>query len=131
VIVPTFNEARQPPGADAALMVYPEISMPVVDDNSPDSTGDLADKLARTYSGRIEGVASHGEPRARRSHVDGIRSALNRPWTSSVRWIRICRTIRASCAASLRRANTRTSCDRLALHSRRSDRELAAAAASC
>ena len=39
VIVPTFNERDNLPVLAAALMVYPEISLLIVDDNSPDGTG--------------------------------------------------------------------------------------------
>jgi dolichol-phosphate mannosyltransferase len=79
VIVPTFNERDNLPVLAAALMVYPEISMLVVDDSSPDGTGALADKLARTYPGRIEVLHRTTRRGLGRSYVDGIRSALNRP----------------------------------------------------
>jgi dolichol-phosphate mannosyltransferase len=60
-------------------MVYPEISMLIVDDNSPDGTGELADKLARTYPDRIEVLHRTRTAGLGRSYVDGIRSALHRP----------------------------------------------------
>lgn len=78
VIVPTFNERENLPVLAAALMVYPEINMLIVDDNSPDGTGELADKLARTYSGRIQVLHRTENPGLGRSYVDGIRAALNR-----------------------------------------------------
>ena len=79
VIVPTFNERDNLPVLTAALMVYPEISMLIVDDNSPDGTGELADKLARTYPDRIEVLHRTANRGLGRSYVDGIRSALHRP----------------------------------------------------
>jgi len=79
VIVPTFNERDNLPVLAAALMVYPEISLLIVDDNSPDGTGELADKLARTYPDRIEVLHRTANRGLGRSYVDGIRSALNRP----------------------------------------------------
>ena len=79
VIVPTFNERDNLPVLTAALMVYPEISMLIVDDNSPDGTGELADKLARTYPDRIDVMHRTANRGLGRSYVDGIRSALNRP----------------------------------------------------
>jgi dolichol-phosphate mannosyltransferase len=79
VIVPTFNERDNLPVLTAALMVYPEISMLVVDDSSPDGTGELADKLARTYPGRIEVLHRTTRRGLGHSYVDGIRSALTRP----------------------------------------------------
>jgi dolichol-phosphate mannosyltransferase len=79
VIVPTFNERDNLPVLTAALMAYPEVSMLVVDDQSPDGTGALADDLARTYPGRIEVMHRTGSRGLGRSYVDGIRSVLDRP----------------------------------------------------
>jgi len=79
VIVPTFNERDNLPVLAAALMVYPEISLLIVDDNSPDGTGELADKLARTYPDRIEVLHRTANRGLGRSYVDGIRAALHRP----------------------------------------------------
>ena len=79
VVVPTFNERDNLPVLTAALMVYPEISMLIVDDNSPDGTGELADKLARTYPDRIEVLHRTANRGLGRSYVDGIRAALHRP----------------------------------------------------
>ena len=79
VIVPTYNERDNLPVLTAALMVYSEISMLIVDDNSPDGTGELADKLARTYPDRVEVLHRIANRGLGRSYVDGIRSALNRP----------------------------------------------------
>ena len=79
VIVPTFNERDNLPVLTKALMDFPEVSMLVVDDKSPDGTGALADELARQHPGRIEVMHRSERPGLGRSYVDGIRSALNRP----------------------------------------------------
>jgi dolichol-phosphate mannosyltransferase len=79
VIVPTFNERDNLPPLTHALMEYPEVSLLVVDDRSPDGTGALADDLARQYSGRIEVMHRTTRPGLGRSYVDGIRLALTRP----------------------------------------------------
>ena len=78
VIVPTFNERDNLPVLTNALMQYPEVSMLVVDDQSPDGTGALADQLARDYPGRIEVMHRTARPGLGRSYVDGIRSVLDR-----------------------------------------------------
>jgi dolichol-phosphate mannosyltransferase len=78
VIVPTFNERDNLPVLTKALMQYPEVSMLVVDDKSPDGTGALADELAREYPGRIEVMHRTARPGLGRSYVDGIRSVLDR-----------------------------------------------------
>ena len=79
VIVPTYNERENLPVLTNALMEYPEVSMLVVDDQSPDGTGALADELARAYPGRIEVMHRTGRRGLGRSYVDGIRSVLHRP----------------------------------------------------
>jgi dolichol-phosphate mannosyltransferase len=80
VIVPTFNERDNLPVLTEALMAYPNVSMLVVDDQSPDGTGDLADELARAYPGRIDVMHRTERPGLGRSYVDGIRAALGRPF---------------------------------------------------
>jgi dolichol-phosphate mannosyltransferase len=62
VVVPTFNEAENLPRiVPAILEALPEARVLVVDDHSPDGTGDLADALAAE------------DPRVRVSHRDGPR----------------------------------------------------------
>jgi dolichol-phosphate mannosyltransferase len=77
--VPTFNERENLPVLATALMKDPEVSMLVVDDRSPDGTGELADGLARDYPGRIEVMHRTERPGLGRSYIDGIRSVLDRP----------------------------------------------------
>lgn len=78
VIVPTYNERDNLPVLVAALMEYPEVSVLVVDDNSPDGTGALADDLAREYAGRVDVMHRTGRRGLGRSYIDGIRSVLDR-----------------------------------------------------
>jgi len=50
VVVPTFNEREnRPPLAQRLLALPVPVDMLVVDDNSPDGTGNLADELAAQY----------------------------------------------------------------------------------
>jgi dolichol-phosphate mannosyltransferase len=79
VIVPTFNERENLPVVAAALMRYPHVSLLVVDDQSPDGTGAVADALAREYPGRIDVMHRTALPGLGRSYVDAIASALDRP----------------------------------------------------
>ena len=79
VIVPTYNERDNLPVLVRALMEFPEVSVLVVDDNSPDGTGALADDLAREYPGRIDVMHRTTGRGLGRSYIDGIRSVLDRP----------------------------------------------------
>ena len=48
IVIPTYNEANNLTAMVAALraLPFPDISIFIVDDNSPDGTGALADELA-------------------------------------------------------------------------------------
>jgi dolichol-phosphate mannosyltransferase len=56
VVLPTYNEAANLPQMTTALLdlPMPSLSVLVVDDNSPDGTGQIADQLAIKYLGRID-----------------------------------------------------------------------------
>lgn len=79
VIVPTYNERGNLPTLTAGLMKYPNVRLMVVDDQSPDGTGALADDLARQYAGRIEVMHRTGRRGLGRSYIDGIRKAITEP----------------------------------------------------
>jgi dolichol-phosphate mannosyltransferase len=79
VILPTFNERDSLPLIVRALMLQPDMSMLIVDDRSPDGTGEVADALAREYSGRIDVMHRTEKPGLGRSYVDGIQEAVRRP----------------------------------------------------
>jgi len=55
IVVPTFNEAENIPALATAIFSLPldQIQMLVVDDNSPDGTGKIAEALTAKYGGRI------------------------------------------------------------------------------
>jgi dolichol-phosphate mannosyltransferase len=79
VVVPTYNERENLPVLVAQLMQQPNISVLVVDDQSPDNTGAVADALAREYPGRIEVLHRSGDRGLGRSSIDGILKVLARP----------------------------------------------------
>lgn len=56
VVIPTFNEADNLPGLVAELhaLAVPDLSVLIVDDNSPDGTGRVADLLAERLPGVIQ-----------------------------------------------------------------------------
>lgn len=54
VIIPTYNEAENLPKLVSALFALPlDLNILVVDDNSPDGTGRIADDLAQAYPGQV------------------------------------------------------------------------------
>ena len=79
VVVPTYNELANLPVLAAGLMDQPGISLLIVDDQSPDGTGDLADQLAAEHDGRIRVMHRTGQRGLGRSYIDGLRQALREP----------------------------------------------------
>ncbi len=53
IILPTFNEIENLQPISEAIFAVGSLHILVVDDNSPDGTGDLADRLALRYPGRL------------------------------------------------------------------------------
>jgi dolichol-phosphate mannosyltransferase len=79
VVVPTYNERGNLPTLVEQLMNYPDVSALVVDDRSPDGTGEVADVLARRYPGRLAVLHRTGHKGFGRSYVDGLSAAVARP----------------------------------------------------
>ena len=76
VVVPTYNESDNLPILVPAVMAHAGYRMVIVDDDSPDGTGALADRLAAEYPGRIEVIHRSGTRGLGRSYVDGLKRAL-------------------------------------------------------
>ena len=79
IVVPTFNERANLPTLIAGLMRHPNVKVMVVDDQSPDGTGDVADALAREHVGRVEVMHRTDRRGLGRSYIDGIRKAIREP----------------------------------------------------
>jgi dolichol-phosphate mannosyltransferase len=79
VVLPTYNEASNLPVIVAALLGLPlqGLRILVVDDNSPDGTGDVADTLAGRYGeARMTVVHRPGKKGLGRAYVDGMTRAM-------------------------------------------------------
>jgi dolichol-phosphate mannosyltransferase len=76
VIIPTYNERENLPLVIAGLLVHPGLQVMVVDDGSPDGTGELADRLAAEHNGRIRVVHRTGRRGLGRSYIEGMQLAL-------------------------------------------------------
>ncbi len=79
VIVPTYNERDNVPPLVDALIAHDDIAVLVVDDNSPDGTGAVADDLARRHPTRVSVLHRTTNRGFGRSYIDGIRQALRAP----------------------------------------------------
>jgi dolichol-phosphate mannosyltransferase len=76
VVVPTFNERENLPVLARGVLAHDGFRMLVVDDASPDGTGDLADGLRVEYPGRIDVLHRTGQRGLGRSYVEGLQRAL-------------------------------------------------------
>ena len=76
VIVPTYNERDNIPPLVDALLGHKGVRVLVVDDQSPDGSGDVADAMARRHPGRVDVLHRTAARGFGRSYVDGIKHAL-------------------------------------------------------
>lgn len=79
VIVPTYNERANLPVLVPGIMAHAGVRLLIVDDQSPDGTGAVAEALAREYPGRIEVMHRTGQRGFGRSYVDGMKRAIQQP----------------------------------------------------
>jgi dolichol-phosphate mannosyltransferase len=80
IIIPTYNESENLPLLLAAVFdVQPDVDVLVVDDNSPDGTGDLADALAAEDS-RVQVLHREGKQGLGTAYIAGFRWALERDY---------------------------------------------------
>jgi dolichol-phosphate mannosyltransferase len=78
IVIPTYNERENLEPLVRQILGHEGCRVMVVDDQSPDGTGDLADALAREFPDRIDVVHRTGKRGLGRSYVDGFRLALDR-----------------------------------------------------
>lgn len=77
VIVPTYNERENIQALVEQLLALPvEVRIVIVDDHSPDGTGQIADHLAITYPGRISVIHRAGKLGLGTAYIAGFRRAL-------------------------------------------------------
>ncbi len=78
VVTPTYNEAENLPKLVSALFALPlDISMLIVDDNSPDGTGRIAEELALKFPGRVEVMHRPGKMGLRSAYLNGFQKLLS------------------------------------------------------
>jgi dolichol-phosphate mannosyltransferase len=78
VILPTYNEAENLPKivCDLLKLPLPDLKLMVIDDNSPDHTGDIADGLVSQNPGRLQVVHRRGKLGLGTAYITGFNLAL-------------------------------------------------------
>ncbi len=80
VIIPTYNECENiVPLVTAVLAAHPDLHVLIIDDNSPDGTGELADHLARE-TGRVWVTHRPAKQGLGTAYIAGFRYALERDY---------------------------------------------------
>lgn len=77
VLIPTYNERENLPILVREVMEVPGAEVLVIDDQSPDGTGQLADELSAEYPGRVRVMHRTGQRGLGISYRDGFRHALD------------------------------------------------------
>lgn len=79
IVIPTYNEAENLPLLVTALWGLPDldISIIVVDDASPDGTGDIASQIAKENPVKFEVIHRKGKFGLGTAYIQGFRHALD------------------------------------------------------
>ncbi len=77
IVMPTYNETENLPiMVEALFALIDNLHLLVVDDNSPDGTGELAEKLAQEHEGRISVLHREQKAGLGPAYVAGLKQAL-------------------------------------------------------
>jgi dolichol-phosphate mannosyltransferase len=77
MVVPTYNELENIQKLVPMLLDLPlDLGVIVVDDHSPDGTGEAADQLASAYSGRVQVIHRAGKLGLGTAYIAGFKAAL-------------------------------------------------------
>ena len=78
VVVPTYNEADNLPTMVGELLALepPQVEILIVDDNSPDGTGEIADELVKRHPDRVHVIHRAGKLGLGTAYVTGFTYAL-------------------------------------------------------
>jgi dolichol-phosphate mannosyltransferase len=78
IVIPTYNEAENLPKLVSALFSLPleGLAVLVVDDNSPDGTGQLAEELSLQTSGRVQVMHRTGKLGLGTAYIQGFQWCL-------------------------------------------------------
>lgn len=78
IVIPTYNEAENLPKLVSALFSLPlDLRLLVVDDNSPDRTGEIAEQLSQEHHGRVEVLHRPGKMGLRSAYLNGFQKIFD------------------------------------------------------
>jgi dolichol-phosphate mannosyltransferase len=79
VIIPTYNEAENLPVLVSALFTLSldDLRILVVDDNSPDGTGQVADRLAEEHTGKLDVLHRPGKQGLAAAYINAFQYVLS------------------------------------------------------
>ena len=78
IVIPTYNEAENLPKLVSALFSLPlDLHLLIVDDNSPDETGRLADELAEAHPEKIKVLHRPGKMGLRSAYLNGFQKIFD------------------------------------------------------
>ncbi len=78
MVIPTYNESENLEKLAAEVFALPleDLHILIVDDNSPDGTGELAEELGKKYNGRIHVMHRPGKQGLGTAYNQGFRLAM-------------------------------------------------------
>ncbi len=78
IVIPTYNEAENLSKLVSALFSLPlDLHVLIVDDNSPDGTGRIADELATSHPNRVGVLHRPGKMGLRSAYLNGFQKVLD------------------------------------------------------
>jgi len=80
IVIPTFNEAENLPIIIQRIfdLDIPSLNILIVDDNSPDGTGEIADQLVEKYSGEVDVLHRKGKLGLGTAYIEGFKICLDK-----------------------------------------------------
>lgn len=78
IVIPTYNEAENLPRLVEELFLLPveDLNILVVDDNSPDGTGRIAEELKQTTNGKVQVMHRAGKLGLGSAYIQGFQLAM-------------------------------------------------------
>jgi len=79
IVIPTYNEKENLPLIVKSLfeLMIPDLQILVVDDNSPDGTGDIAELLKQQYPGAVSVMHREGKKGLGTAYLEGFKFCLD------------------------------------------------------